>query len=93
MEGSNLKGTVESRNLVLMGQVAQMWRIANVRYTGGVVLFWQGGVYGWKNKLRDPSSERPGTFAIDDAGHVFVAEGGNDYDGAKCWLAVNLSER
>lgn len=29
-----------------------------------------------------------GAIAIDTNGHVFIAEGGNEYDGAKCWVAM-----
>lgn len=46
-------------------------------------------MYGWKNCLRDAAHERPGVYAVDEAGHVFIAEGGDDYNGAKCWVAVN----
>lgn len=45
--------------------------------------------YGWKNELRDPASERPGAYAVDRAGLVFKAEGGDDYNGAKAWVAVD----
>lgn len=27
--------------------------------------------------------------AADENGHVFIAEGGDDYNGAKCWVAVD----
>jgi hypothetical protein len=67
---------------------ATQWRTANPDRRGGVVLIWQGSVYGWKNCLRDASHEQPGAYAVDAAGHVFIAEGGNDYDGAKAWVAV-----
>ncbi|HBM2209215.1 TPA: antirestriction protein ArdR, partial [Escherichia coli] len=49
---------------------------------------WQGAVYGWKNELRDPQHEQPGAVAVDQTGCVFVAEGGNEYDGAKCWVVA-----
>jgi hypothetical protein len=65
------------------------WRTGNPEHPGGVVLVWEGGVYGWKNELRDPESERPGAYAVDKAGLVFKAEGGDDYNGAKAWVAVD----
>lgn len=70
--------------------IAANWRAkqGEPHYTGGVVLIWQGAVYGWKNRLRDPRHERPGAYAVDETGQVFVAEGGNEYDGAKCWVVV-----
>ncbi|WP_413703358.1 hypothetical protein, partial [Raoultella ornithinolytica] len=49
-------------------------------------LIWDGEAYGWKNVLRDPQHERPGAIAVDAEGNMFIAEGGNDYDGAKCWV-------
>ena len=56
--------------------------------TSGVVLIWKGEVYGWKNVLRDASSERPGAVAVDTNEHVYIAEGGDDYNGAKLWVAM-----
>jgi hypothetical protein len=67
---------------------AAQWRTGNQGHNGGVVLVWQGAVYGWKNCLRDAGHERPGVYAVDESGHVFIAEGGDDYNGAKCWVAV-----
>lgn len=52
----------------------------------------EGDVYGWKNELRDPASERPGVYAVDKARLVFKAEGGDDYNGAKAWVAVTLTD-
>lgn len=69
-------------------KVASLWRDGNQENPGGVVLIWQGAVYGWKNELRDANHERPGAYAVDAAGAVFVAEGGTDYDGAERWVAV-----
>lgn len=68
---------------------ATQWRASNPEHARGVVLVWQGAVYGWKNCLRDAAHERPGAYAVDEAGHVFIAEGGDDYNGAKCWVAVS----
>lgn len=68
---------------------ASKWRDENPQHCEGVVLVWDGEVYGWKNELRDPDSERPGAYAVDKAGLVFKAEGGDDYIGAKAWVAVD----
>jgi len=43
-------------------------------------------VYAWKNEVRDPQFERPGVYAVDGTGHVFIAVGGDDYNGAERWL-------
>lgn len=72
--------------------IAALWRQANQENPGGVVLIWQGAVYDWKDELRDPQHEQPGAVAVDDAGCVFVAEGGTEYDGAKCWVAAPAND-
>lgn len=68
---------------------ATKWRAGNQEHPGGVVLVWEGKVYSWKSELREPESERPGAYAVDNAGVVFKAEGGDDYNGAKAWVAVD----
>ncbi len=70
--------------------IADHWRkqqIDPTRASTGVVLIWDGEVYGWKNSLRNAGHERPNAVAVDTDGHVFVAEGGDDQDGAKCWVS------
>ena len=68
--------------------IAQRWRTQNVEHAhSGIVMILDGQVYGWKNCLRDAQHERPGVIAVDVDENVFIAEGGNDYDGAKCWVA------
>lgn len=67
--------------------VARMYRESNPQREGGVVLIWKGKAYGWKNCLRDAAHEQPGAYAVDLDGHVFVAEGGDAYNGAKAWVA------
>ncbi|MCF5197135.1 hypothetical protein GIW37_11215 [Pseudomonas syringae] len=39
--------------------------------------------------MRDPASERLSAYAVDKTGLVFKAEGGDDYNGAKAWGAVD----
>lgn len=68
---------------------AAEWRAGNQEHREGIVLVWDGKVYGWKNQLRDPACERPGAYAVDKDGLVFKAEGGDDYHGAKAWVAVD----
>ncbi|ELQ6863808.1 antirestriction protein ArdR [Salmonella enterica] len=68
--------------------IAQRWRTQNVVHAdSGIVMIWAGQVYGWKNCLRDTQHERPGGVAVDVDENVFIAEGGNDYDDARCWVA------
>ncbi|EBM5962820.1 TPA: antirestriction protein ArdR [Salmonella enterica subsp. enterica serovar 16:l,v:-] len=71
--------------------IARHWREQNPEHAdSGIVLIWQQTAYGWKNCLRDAHHERPGAIAIDTDGHVFIAKGGNEYDGAKCWVVFDI---
>ncbi|MNG09837.1 MULTISPECIES: antirestriction protein ArdR [unclassified Pseudomonas] len=70
----------------------EKWRSRNPERQGGVVLVWQGEVYGWKNKLRDADHERPGAYAVDEAGLLFIAEGGDDRNGAQYWVVVDTAK-
>ncbi|PHX46475.1 hypothetical protein AO354_21185 [Pseudomonas syringae pv. syringae] len=72
---------------------ASKWRKINQDHRGGIVMIWQGTVYGWKDSLRDASQERPGVFAVDETGHIFIAEGSDDYNGAKGWVAADLDKQ
>lgn len=54
----------------------------------GVVLIQGDTVKGWKTSLQDAYLERPGVYAVDADGHVFVAAGGDRRSGAKCWVVV-----
>ncbi|WP_117140472.1 hypothetical protein [Pseudomonas amygdali] len=72
---------------------ATKWRNANQEHRGGIVLIWQSAVYGWKDSLRDASHESPGVFAVDETGHIFIAQGGDEYNGAQCWVAADLSDK
>lgn len=67
--------------------IAKKWRLqdSNKERKEGIVLIWEDQVYGWKNCLRDPSHEQPGALAVDIDGNIFIAEGGNSFDGARTW--------
>lgn len=69
-------------------EAASQWRGANPEHASGIVLVWQRKAYGWKDRLRDPGHERPGVYAVDADGHVFIAQGGDDQNGAACWVVV-----
>lgn len=74
-------------------KIASDWRQENptLNRPGGVVLIWDGKPYGWKDALRDAQAERPGAIAVDEDGRIFVAEGGDDYNGAKGWVVLDPS--
>ena len=67
---------------------AAKWRAVNQEPRESVVLVWEGEVYCWMNELRDPASQHQSAYAVDMAGLVFKAEGG-DYNGAKAWVTVD----
>lgn len=69
-------------------KAADQWRECNPESVGGVVLAWEGQVYGWKDRLRDAHCEQPGTHAVDASGHVFIAEGSSASGRAKTWVAL-----
>lgn len=71
-------------------EIAAAWRAGqdDAIRTSGVVLIWNERVTGWKDKLRDPRHDVPGVLAVDVDGRVFVAEGGDDYDGAERWVPM-----
>ncbi len=60
-----------------------------MKLAGGVVLVFDGEIYGWKNRLRDPQCEQPGAVAIDSAGNAWLAIGGDSYNGAACWSGAS----
>lgn len=46
-----------------------------------------------RDALRDVKDERPGTIAVDENGGIFIAEGGDDDMGAKCWVVLNQNQK
>ncbi|MND34964.1 hypothetical protein D3C81_213020 [compost metagenome] len=65
---------------------AAQWRARHEEGKGGIVMIWEGEAYAWKNEVRDPQCERPGVYAVDEAGKIFIAVGGDDYNGAERWV-------
>jgi len=53
---------------------------------GGVFVIYNNEVEGWMCDLRDPYKYIPGCIAVDENGNQWVAQGGNDYDGAQKWV-------
>lgn len=67
---------------------AAQYRRDNPQRKGGIVLVWNDAAYGWKDTLRDPQHERPDVYAVDADGNIWQTVGGNSYDGAKKWEAI-----
>ena len=70
-----------------MVKKAKAYREENNRQNG-IVLFFHGNIYGWKNELRNPECEQPGAVAIDRHGNQWVASGGDPYNGADRWEQI-----
>lgn len=65
---------------------AQAFMRSRPHMAGGVVLIVNGKAVGWKDCLRNPETEIPGTFAVcPDTGDTWHAVGGDSYHGAKHW--------
>ncbi len=79
---------MDNRNQTLA--IATSWRqqFSGGQYAGGVVVIYQGEVQGWLNELRTPQSWAPGCIAVDAQCNQWQAVGGNAYDGAAGWEAV-----
>lgn len=68
-------------------EIAKHYRATTGR-TNGLILIYQGKAYGWRDCLRDPQTERPKAIAVDPEGRLFVATGGDDYQGAESWYPL-----
>lgn len=73
-------------DLAQLRSIAEGWR--RTHGLPGIVLIQGDSVTGWKTSLQDAYLERPGVFAVDDDGHVFVSAGGDRRSGAKGWVVV-----
>tara|TARA_R110000850_G_scaffold264606_1_gene393758 strand:- start:9228 stop:9677 length:450 start_codon:yes stop_codon:yes gene_type:complete len=58
-------------------------------HSGGYVIFFRGQAVAWKQQLDHPSGWEPGCIALDKHGKQWVAAGGNGYEGAMRWEAVD----
>lgn len=82
-----MKGSTLAQLIEVLRSTATTWRAGNQEHHRGVVMVFEGEVYGWKNGLRDPACERPD--AVGKTGLAFNAEVGDDYNCAKAWIAIN----
>lgn len=69
--------------------IAQKFMQSRPHMNGGLVLVVNGKACGWKDCLRDPQSEIPGTYAVDpDTGDTWQAVEGDNYNGALRWVVA-----
>lgn len=83
------------KTITTLISIASDWRASQVdrphcQVKGIVLINADGEVYGWKNELRNPECECPGSFAVTTDNRIFLASGGDYYNGAKEW--VNICE-
>lgn len=71
-------------------EVANHYRVSEGRehMADGFVRVYAGRVYGWSAELGEASCERPGALAIDAAGNVSEAVGGDADAGALAWEEI-----
>ncbi|TCT82689.1 hypothetical protein EDC48_12288 [Gibbsiella quercinecans] len=66
--------------------ISTSWRKEHPEHaTSGIVLIRNNQPHDWKNRLRGAYYERPDVITINFDNHIFIAEGDNEYDSAKCW--------
>ncbi len=80
-------------NIEKITKTANRWRHVNGYLSkGGVIVLhkqeanWR--VQGWVNELRNPESWIPGCIAITETGDAYIAQGGNQQDGAERWSPI-----
>lgn len=56
---------------------------------GGYVILNGGVPTGWMDRLGDPRNWMPGVIAVSPNGIQWIAQGGDEIDGAKCWARIN----
>ena len=56
---------------------------------GGVVIVYGSIGAGWVDGLRNPEHWEPGVIAVDEAGHTWLAVGGDASTGAAAWMPTN----
>ena len=72
----------------LLAEKADRYRDREQLNGGFVVL--NGGVpTGWMDRLGDPRKWMPGVIAVSPNGIQWIAQGGDEIDGAKCWARIN----
>ncbi|MEE9647971.1 hypothetical protein [Enterobacter soli] len=52
---------------------------------GGFVVVFDGKCAGWISALNEPQGWEPESIAVNEKGEVWLAYGGNAYDGAQSW--------
>lgn len=69
--------------------LASVFRAENPGYDGGYVTCWRlRAGPGWTIDLSDPNRFRPGCTAVSASGQVFVASGGEYWNGAEKWSLI-----
>ncbi len=79
-------------------RIANKYRVQNTdRYdfisSLGYILIYDNAPYGWRNKVRDPQTEKPNTYLIGlNLDDIYQAKGGNDNVGAKDWIKMEYQK-
>lgn len=67
-------------------ELADQYRL-NVPHNlkNGVVVIYKNKVVGWMNKIKDPQVWKPGCFAVNEDGRIWLSVGGSQDEGAESW--------
>lgn len=74
-------------------KIADEYRAESGRIGGLVLIDSAGNVYGWRDTLRDPQTEKPGSVAVDNDGVIYIASGGDSYHGANEWVQQAVEQQ
>lgn len=77
------------QRMLKAGALAAAFRAENPGHDGGYVTCWRlGAGPGWTIDLSSPNKFEPGCMAISASGQVFVASGGEYWNGAEKWSLI-----
>lgn len=74
-------------------KIADEYRAESGRMGGLVLIDSSGNVYGWRDTLRNPETEKPGSVAVDSDGVTYIASGGDSYHGATSWVQQDVEQQ
>lgn len=82
-------------NFEALREQARNWRAnqeAGCEHSIGYVVIFNGQVAGWKRYLDNPQGWEPGCLAVSPEGDLYLAVGGNSYEGALAWKPLQESK-
>ncbi len=81
--------TQKATDRMLISLTEEYRRNVRPNLKGGVVVIHKKHVTGWMNQLRDPQNWKPGCYAVNEDGRIWMTVGGSPDDGATSWEPWN----